>query len=252
VKYRPPDPEPDDIDIGVGRYGLRTFRPKIVRGEPYLCSVSQDPIPNLDPSRVIPARWRELMVGTHPVAWQDGTCIARCQRTRHGFADADVISGVKDHEPPVRDCGCGIYALDDLKDLHHEYRRDCEHVVAVISASGRTIECRNGIRTKFARVVAYWVLDHSKDCRCHICLRTGLKEWSSNRRWDSHSNDFPYLGCAMRQFKNADRWDEPDEMAKHYGLKATPLRRLPPGAWDMDLGSGGRRGYSIEIPMGLL
>jgi hypothetical protein len=34
---------------------------------------------------------------------------------------------------------------------------------------------------------------------------------------------FPYVECAEAQFRNATRWDEPDQMAVHYGLKASPL-----------------------------
>ena len=50
-----------NIDIGVGRYGLRTFKPAIVRGEPYLVSVAQDAIPNIDPRFQVNSKWRELL-----------------------------------------------------------------------------------------------------------------------------------------------------------------------------------------------
>ena len=121
------------------------------------------------------------------------------------------------YHPPDRKCGCGIYALDDLADLHRQYK-ECENIVAVISASGRTIECNNGIRTKYARVVVYWVLDHDTGCRCRICSKTQNPQRTAQR--------FPYVECALTQFRNAVRWLEPDEMAEHYGLKATHFPRL--------------------------
>ena len=59
-----------DVDIGVGRDGLRTFKPAVVRGDPHLVSVSQDAIPNLNPALYISPKHRELMVSTHPIAWK--------------------------------------------------------------------------------------------------------------------------------------------------------------------------------------
>lgn len=69
--------------------------------------------------------------------------------------------------------------------------------------------------------------------------------------------EFPYLACAQAQFQKAQRWSEPDDMAKHYGLKATPIvfgnPSLPvPGPkarLQLPLMSGQLGSYSVEIPI---
>lgn len=229
-----------DIDIGVGRYGLRTFKPAIVRGLPHLVSVSQDAIPNVDPRFDIKPEWRELMPATHPVSWEDGTCKAVCVKYRYHpnrhkepWSVAVEIDEDDIHEPPDKKCGCGIYALDDLRNLHQEYMKEARVIVAVISASGRTVECTNGFRTAFARVVAYWVLDHEETCTCELC---GNKLTQERRVLGSHDTQawlkaveprewerFPWLECCEAQFKRAKRWDRPEEMAEGFGLKASPV-----------------------------
>ena len=131
------------------------------------------------------------------------------------------------HEPPDRNCGCGIYALDDLRELYNQYRY-CVVVVAVISASGRTVECAKGFKTQSARVVAYWVLEHLQGCPCELCRKRDMLPiqgaWFKGECFGSGRGDtFPYVECCENQFINAGRWTEPDTMAVHYGLKATPL-----------------------------
>lgn len=255
------------IDIGVGRYGLRTFKPAIVRGEPYLVSVAQDAIPVVNPRFPVKAKWREFLTDSHPISWGDGTCKAVCTQstTVMTWGGDPVWTDLTFHEPPDKGCGCGIYALDDLKDLYHEYPNYTASVVAVISASGRTIECQKGIRTQQARVVAYWVLDHLHICSCELCgrRRRTYIEPSRERYWLGRRADvFPYVECCETQFVNADRWGEPDEMAVHYGLKATPLpsslrvtdRGRASGRVGVDLSpiinhQPGMRGYfEFEIP----
>jgi hypothetical protein len=212
-------------DVGIGRYGLRTFRPAIVRDEPYLVSVSQDPIPPANRNQIFKQKWRELLTDSHPISWADGTCTAVCAKwssspgykPNSGWKHGDVI--------PDENCNCGIYALDDLANLNRQYGQYTKIVATVISASGRTFEYNEGVKTQFARVVAYWVLDHEPGCVCELCghRRTQSVLTPPDVNFRVPAEDFPYLACCERQFVGAERFKEPDEMALHFGLKATPL-----------------------------
>lgn len=76
--------------------------------------------------------------------WIDGTCTAICE-----VCGQDAV--------PSPDCTCGIYAAMTIDSLRAQYRWHASLIVAVIAPEGRTIIGPNGLRTKRARVVAYWV-----------------------------------------------------------------------------------------------
>jgi hypothetical protein len=75
--------------------------------------------------------------------WDDGVCEARC---------------VKDptHEAPADGCKCGIYGTHTLEALFSQYPEHSSRIVAVIAPEGRTVTGPKGLRTAFARIVAYW------------------------------------------------------------------------------------------------
>jgi hypothetical protein len=75
--------------------------------------------------------------------WDDGVCEARC---------------VKDptHEAPADGCKCGIYGTHTLEALFSRYPEHSSRIVAVIAPEGRTVTGPKGLRTAFARIVAYW------------------------------------------------------------------------------------------------
>lgn len=76
--------------------------------------------------------------------WLTGTCEATCEGKG------------PEHEVPVPDCRCGIYACLTMEKLREQYRTQAARIVAVVAAEGRTILGPVGLRTARARVIAYW------------------------------------------------------------------------------------------------
>lgn len=136
--------------------------------------------------------------------WLDGTCTAECRRS-------SILPSR--HEAPHEDCECGIYGSLSYADLLDQFRTHAQRIVAVISAEGKTIIGERGLKTQFARVVAYWVRpDESLDRL-----------------------------CAADQFRDAKAFDNPLEMIEEYGLALLPPADAPKGGgsdWWTGRGSG--------------
>jgi hypothetical protein len=144
----------------VGRFGLRTFK---VHGGKLHSVVAQGS-------------------GQH---WDKGECRARCvvfednafatdaewRKGQYevmkdlvlGLGDADDATPTKldlqrmlEHDAPDSDCRCGIYASLNLENLRRQYA-EALFMVAVIAAEGKTIIGTRGLRTEYARIVAYWI-----------------------------------------------------------------------------------------------
>jgi len=107
-------------DFEVARYGLRTF--KIADGK--LQPVAQGRADD----------------------WLGGTCTADCHAMKYN----------QHHKPPVKECGCGVYAALTAFDLIDQWMRHSALVIAVVAAEGTTIIGPRGFRTECARVVAWW------------------------------------------------------------------------------------------------
>jgi hypothetical protein len=117
--------------------------------------------------------------------WEDGTCKAVC----HAWHPRDVGG----HKAPHEGCSCGIYGSLSYADLIHQFREYVKHIVVVIAAEGKTIIGDRGLRTAFARVVAYWV-----------------------------APDQMYREVAAAQFKDAKDFGDPLGMVEAYGLELLP------------------------------
>jgi hypothetical protein len=108
-----------DVDIEVGRYALRTFKVDFKRRE-----------------------LRSLTQGRHgPSEWAGGLCVAKC----HYYG----------HQPPDPTCTCGVYGAVSLGGLK-QFGVFARSLVAVFAAEGDTLLGDCGLRTAYARVVAYW------------------------------------------------------------------------------------------------
>src|ERR1700758_3506082 len=138
-------------DPEVGRFALRTFKVR----EGHLSSV----------------------VATHSGQhWEGGVCRARCvifddysffdesmaritraaiARHRDPSKYREGLSKFLKHDAPHEDCRCGVYGSLNLENLRRQYHESL-NLVAVIAAEGETIIGTRGLRTEFARVVAYW------------------------------------------------------------------------------------------------
>jgi hypothetical protein len=184
-------------ELEVARYALRTFRRFTRPGNPSL-SMGMD------------FNWetwgsREDVLGpvgvNEPDAWADGTIQARCVKerpyfSRNGGIGSSVYSWgsirpIWDPEPhiaPALDCTCGAYGSLSLNHLTRQYPVATHGIVAVIAAEGRTIIGTRGLRTQYARVVAY-----------------------SSRESD-------ILSAAQRQFKDAEEYKDVEQMVKDFGL----------------------------------
>lgn len=150
--------------------------------------------------------------------WEDGTCEAVCHA--HGARPR--------HQAPDEQCGCGIYGSLSYADVLHQFREEARHLLAVIAAEGVTIIGTRGLRTQFARVVAYWA-DPSGPGQT-----TNVQLWGGQRVTRCAPQQPTYREVAALQFKDAQAYDSPLEMVEEYGL---PL--LPPADAD-------RRGSSIQ------
>jgi hypothetical protein len=106
-------------DLAVALYALRTFR-------------------------VVDGRLASVVAGAGH--WADGVCEAVC--TRHPDDPT--------HEAPADGCTCGIYGTHSLAALSRQYGKQACRIVAVIAPEGPTVTGSTGLRTAFARIVAYW------------------------------------------------------------------------------------------------
>jgi hypothetical protein len=142
--------------------------------------------------------------------WEDGTCRAVCAIGSRRIIGGKLVR-VEPHDAPHEGCSCGIYGSLSYADLIQQFRSNVKNIVAVIAAEGATIIGDRGLRTAFARVVAYWV-----------------------------TPDPIYRHVAAAQFKNAELYGSPLEMAEAYGIALLP----PTSAKDSRVGSdwwtGGR------------
>jgi hypothetical protein len=145
-------------DLEVGRHALRTFQ-------------VLTPYPVFD----------SIAMGTGN--WKGGICSARCARGPLVVAEWD---GTHAHVAPHESCRCGIYGCLSLEHLVFQYPVECRDIITVIAAEGKTYLGSKGLRTQYARVVAYW--------------STRLGE------------------LAREQFEDAKRFDDLFLMAQSYGL----------------------------------
>lgn len=121
----------DQLDIEVGRYALRTFQ---ITPDGKLCSLYK------------------------PYTWEGGKAIATC------------MSPAKHEEVPNLECHCGIYGTITIEHLVRHYLSvGANKSVAVFAAEGLSYIGSRGLRTKAARIVAYWAIDaykayYAKEC----------------------------------------------------------------------------------------
>lgn len=125
-------------DIEVARYALRTFR--------YLGDQFR------------PVTVRETPEGN---VWANGTCEAQCYERSYELNRGRCV-WVHNTEPhrgpaPQLDCKCGIYGALSLDVLRNGWTSQTRVIVAVMAAEGQTIIGTRGLRTQFARIVAYVV-----------------------------------------------------------------------------------------------
>lgn len=105
-------------------------------------------------------------IGVRGIHWFNGTCAARCINNINGLPRP----GVK-HESPSETCHCGVYGALAWDVLWHQFHQQAKDIVAVIAAEGQTIIGNRGLRTQFARVVAYWVSSYGS-----VALGENLKD----------------------------------------------------------------------------
>jgi hypothetical protein len=121
-------------DIEIARYALRTFKEGSGKDGSELVSAS--------------------MAGSY---WSDGTCKATCQSGNTAQSEL--------HAAPHESCSCGIYGTLSLSHLMSQYGYLASKLVAVFAAEGDTIIGDRGLRTAYARVVAYWCGHDSEKIR---------------------------------------------------------------------------------------
>jgi hypothetical protein len=134
--------------------------------------------------------------------WEDGTCEATCR------------SG---HQAPHEGCHCGIYGSLSYAGLLLQYPQ-ARHLVTVIAAEGTTIIGTRGLRTQFARVVAYWA---------DVIRPDEAAEWSSRLFLGQPPSPLPgrqpsFRELARKQFKGSEEFECPTEMVERYGLSLLP------------------------------
>lgn len=152
----------------------------------------------------------------HGTDWEDGTCVAVCRKSATGWKTSSVlfrhlkpVPVVKQSEPPHHpapdeSCSCGIYGSLSYADLIKQFGSYAPFMVSVIAAEGATIIGDRGLRTAFARVVAYWT-----------------------------DPDPLRRVSAAKQFREAKVFESPFDMVSEYGVAL-----LPPGEASRDLGAG--------------
>lgn len=178
-------------DVEVARYALRTFKPA---GDKF------------------------VSVGVIGSYWEGGTCSAECLawdptaqgltmpgmivnvvhnpsinaplvvvnaytvNTPHGLLLVDEEGKVVDrppvHEAPSEKCHCGVYGALSLDHLEAQYPQHTRNIVAVIAAEGNTIIGPRGLRTQFARVVAYWAINSTRSAAIAANQFRGAKHFT--------------------------------------------------------------------------
>jgi hypothetical protein len=138
-------------ELEVARYALRTFSMHPYFGGTY--GPQPDSLYRLGP------------VGRHGFGldsiWEDGTCTAQCLRDTYGIGRWEASKGraflpaPPGHKAPHMACTCGIYGALDYVCLQRQYAYEMSHITAVIAAEGRTVIGTRGLRTEYARVVAW-------------------------------------------------------------------------------------------------
>lgn len=155
--------------------------------------------------------WRSVAYGRVD-GWEDGTCEAVC----HGYSRPR-------HEAPGENCGCGVYGSLSYADVLGQYPTAAKHLVAVIAAEGKTIIGTRGLRTAFARVVAYWADPTSPGRPAPV-----LDFWGRRVRDVGRDTDQPtYREVAALQFRDAQSYDCPLEMVEEYRLALLPPAQSP-------------------------
>jgi hypothetical protein len=134
-------------DLEVARYALRTFRPV----------ANEEERDNGGWSFFKPQPTELASVSAPGPNWLDGTCTAQCKIDTAMTAWRDDPPGPP-HQAPHEDCHCGVYGALTLERLQYQYSHYTQTNIAVIAAEGQTLIGTRGLRTQYARVVAYWCL----------------------------------------------------------------------------------------------
>lgn len=121
------------VDIEVARYAIRTFEIRRYSGEVW--SVSQG-----------------------PGHWKDGVCKAECLVSRPVYDWQGMMTDfrMRSHPAPQLGCSCGAYGALSLESLRSQYATLASRVIAVMAAEGSTVIGPRGLRTAYARIVAWW------------------------------------------------------------------------------------------------
>lgn len=184
-------------ELEVARYALRTF--KFSRDG--LESVA---VPNRD--------------------WNNGVCEAHCRRAvMNGWWGPmwfSIVGGAVEiqeptpHTSPDLNCSCGIYGSLSLDNLTAQYDY-ARNLVTVIAAEGITIIGSRGLRTQYARVVAWWL---SSD------VKPTMEEYLNIVCWDPYKVDFgqvivpKFQQICAASFGDAAQYDDLDSMLNDFGL----------------------------------
>ena len=108
--------------------------------------------------------------------WKGGVCRAECLGGG-GWAE----SKHPELPAPQVDCACGIYGSLSLDRLTEQYTQYANSILAVIAAEGRTIVGTRGIRTQYARVVAWWTPGVYRTGICTVQFKDSKMYASMNR-----------------------------------------------------------------------
>lgn len=85
--------------------------------------------------------------------WEKGACHAVCNPP-----PLRLLCGVRphNHRAPDEHCECGIYGALQVEDLFWQFPRCSAKLITVIAPEGKTIIGPKGLKTEYARIVAYW------------------------------------------------------------------------------------------------
>jgi hypothetical protein len=176
---------PEVPDVEVARYALRTFKLNFGGSANAAQTVSvssastwgvgeSPPPPAADVEPVLTA---VVMAGRDH--WKDGTATAKCMDS-------------KDHESPSEGCNCGIYGTLTMQHLVRQYRNEATNIVAVFAAEGKTIIGDRGLRTAYARVLAYWTNEASPAYKEAAQRQFKDAKWYETRQEMLAAFDFPH------------------------------------------------------------
>lgn len=203
-------PDEPVADFEFARYALRSFRlAKDLSSWPGSNAGLYAPSPHTSYAEWVgtggnPGNWTYRWVAishSHGEDWRDGTCAAVCHAS--GKRTAAEMTGIhKDHTAPNEHCTCGIYGSLSYADLISNFRHYANFIVTVIAAEGITIIGDRGLRTQYARVVAYWTAPNSVN-------------------WQLDNGSAPRT-LSAQQFQGAKRYECPVEMVEAYGLALLP------------------------------